>query len=165
MSAGRPGFVPATVLAAGTACLFHPPPAQAQEWGIYLTCKGNVEAKGRRLPAHMDLAMRRNNQTALVQRSNVAPVGERFRFDISPAHYSMVFTAPHRDSVMYYDWIRGKLFVWDPDLKKLRTIRATVNRQSAAMEGEMVDGDDRVLGRFRMSCEHADNDSVAEPKF
>jgi hypothetical protein len=140
-------------------------PAAAQEWGLYLLCSGQVEANGRKTEAHLDLAMRRNNQQALVQRSNVAPVGERFKFDISPTYYSMVFKAPARGSVLYYDWIRGQLFVWDPDLKKLRTIRVSVNRQTAALEGEMLDGEQHQIGHFKMKCEAKNNDNVEEPKF
>ena len=140
-------------------------PAGAQEWGIYLLCNGTMEAKGKALPAHLDLAMRRNNQTALVQRSNVVPVGERFKFQISPTYYSMVFRMPQRGSVVYYDWIRGQLFVWDPDLLKLHTTRVSVNRQTAMLDGEMFDGNQATLGKFKMKCEAKNNDTVEEPKF
>jgi len=140
-------------------------PAAAQEWGVYLLCSGEVESKGKKMEAHLDLAMRRNNQQALIQRSNVAPVGERFKFDISPTYYSMVFNAPARGSVLYYDWIRGQLFVWNPDLEKLRTIRVSVNRQTAILEGEMLDGNRAQMGKFRMKCDAKNNDTVEEPKF
>lgn len=159
MRAPRPWH--AAALLAAFACA----PAAAQEWGIYLLCSGHVEANGKKTEAYLDLAMRRNNQQALVQRSNVAPVGERFKFDISPTYYSMVFKAPARGSLLYYDWIRGQLFVWDPDLKKLRTIRVSVNRQTAMLEGEMLDGDQVKIGFFKMKCEAKNNDTVEEPKF
>lgn len=139
--------------------------APAQEWGIYLFCRGKVDAGGKSMDAHLDLAMRRNSQQALVQRSNVAPVGERFKFETSPVYYSMVFHAPQRGSVLYQDWIRGRLFVWNPDLHKLRTIRVSINRQSADLEGEMLDGRREQMARIRMKCQAKDNETVEDPKF
>lgn len=158
----RSGWLAACGLALG---LGHALPAAAQEFGIYLLCSGTVEAKGKSMAAHLDLAMRRNNQTALVQRSDVLPVGERFKFETSPAYYSMVFRAPARGSVVYYDWIRGSLFVWDPDLQKLQTTRLSVNRQTAVLEGEMLDGSQQVLGRLKMRCQPKSNEDMPEPKF
>ena len=139
--------------------------ASAQEFGVYLACSGTVEANGRVMQAHLDLALRRNNSTALIQRSDVLPVGERLKFETSPVFYSMVFNAPARSSVVYYDWIRGALFVWEPDLLKLRTTRISVNRQTAALQGEMIDGSGAQLGRMKMRCDPKDNESVPEPKF
>lgn len=153
----------ATATAAGA--VIQSPHAAAQEWGIYLFCKGKVESSGKSMDAHLDLAMRRNSQQALVQRSNVAPVGERFRFETSPAYYSMVFHAPQRGSVLYHDWIRGRLFIWNPDLHKLRTIRVAINRQSADLEGELLDGRRDLMARLRMKCQAKDNETVEEPKF
>lgn len=140
-------------------------PAEAQEFGLYLLCSGTVEAKGKTMPAHLDLAMRRNNSTALIQRSDVLPVGERMKFDTSPAFYSMVFNAPTRGSVVYYDWIRGALFVWNPDLQNMHSARLSVDRQSAALQGEMRDGQGVILGRLKMTCQPKDNDTVETPKF
>ncbi len=153
---------PAALLA---AALLSAAPVHAQEFGLYLACKGTVEAKGRALAAHLDLALRRNNQTALVQRSDVLPVGERFRFETSPTHYSMVLRAPARGSVVYYDWLRGALIVWDPDLQRMHAARISVDRQTAGLDGEIVDGQGQSLGRLRMSCQPSDNQSVPEPRF
>lgn len=153
---------PAALLA---AALLSAAPVHAQEFGLYLACKGTVEAKGRALAAHLDLALRRNNQTALVQRSDVLPVGDRFRFETSPTHYSMVLRAPARGSVVYYDWLRGAVIVWDPDLGRMHAARLSVDRQSAVLEGEIADAQGRLLARLLMSCQPSDNQTAPEPRF
>jgi hypothetical protein len=117
------------------------------------------------MPAHLDLALRRNSQLALIQRSDVLPVGERMKLEITPAFYSMVYTAPLRSSTVWYDWIRGTMFVWDPDLLKLQLVRLSVDRQTAALEGEMRDGTGAQLAQFAMHCDPKDNNTVPEPKF
>ncbi len=117
------------------------------------------------MEAHLDLALRRNSSLAQVQRSNVLPVGERMRLEISPSHYSMIFQTPSRGSGVYYDWIRGAIFVWTPDLLKLHTARLAVDRQTAALEGELLDGAGAMLGRLRLRCEPKNNDNVETPKF
>jgi len=140
-------------------------PATAQEFGVYLKCKGKVASAGKTMDSHVDLALRRNSQLALIQSSDILPAAEKMRLDITPQFYTMMFKAPVRGSVVYYDWLRGALFVWNPDLKKLRTVRMSVNRQSAALEGEMMDDAGAVLGRLNMQCEPSNNDTVPEPKF
>lgn len=140
-------------------------PAAAQEYGLYLICSGKVATGGRSTDAHLDLALRRNSQLALVQRSNVLPVGERMKLDITPAYYTMVFLAPLRGSTVWYDWIRGAVFVWAPDLQRLHTTRLSVDRQTAKLEGEMVDAGGKSLGRLDMVCEPKTNETIAEPKF
>jgi hypothetical protein len=141
------------------------PPAAAQEFGLYLLCKGKVVHQGRSTDAHLDLALRRNSQLALIQRSNVLPVGERLKLETSPAHYSMVFRAPLRGSAVWVDWVRGAVFVWAPELQKLHTTRLSVDRQSAKLEGEMVDAGGQDLGRLDMVCDPKTNETIAEPKF
>ena len=140
-------------------------PGMAQEFGLYLNCKGQVEANGRSKDAHLDLALRRNSSLALVQSSDVLPTGDRMKLEITPAFYSMVFRAPARNSVVYYDWTRGSLFVWSPVLREIQTARLSVDRQSALLEGDMRDRFDHSIGRLKMRCEPKSNDSVAEPKF
>lgn len=140
-------------------------PVAAQEFGVYLSCSGQVEAGGKSKAAHLDLALRRNSSLALVQSSDVLPVGDKMKLEITPAFYSMVFRAPAQNSVVYYDWIRGSLFVWSPVLRELHTARISVNRQTAALEGDMRNASDRSIGRLKMRCEAKDNSSVPEPKF
>jgi hypothetical protein len=140
-------------------------PGAAQEFGVYLSCSGQVQAGGRSMNAHLELALRRNSSLALIQSSDVLPVGDKMKLDITPAFYSMVFHAPTRNSTVYYDWIRGTLVVWNPAFRELQTVRISVDRQSAALEGDMRDINDRSLGRLKMRCKPSDNDSAPEPKF
>ncbi len=140
-------------------------PGRAQEFGVYLNCSGQVQAGGRSKNAHLDLALRRNSSLALIQSSDVLPVGDKMRLEITPAFYSMVFHAPARNSAVYYDWIRGTLFVWSPPLRELQTVRISVDRQSAALEGDMRDVNDHSIGRLKMRCTPSNNDSAPEPKF
>ena len=140
-------------------------PGAAQEYGVYLNCSGQVLVNGRSKSAHLELALRRNSSLALIQRSDVLPVGDKMKLDITPAFYSMVFRAPVPTSASYYDWTRGTLIVWSPVLRELQTVRISVDRQSAALEGDMRDINDRSLGRLKMRCKPSDNDSAPEPKF
>lgn len=161
--ASWPFLLTAAVLAAGAGA------AQAQEFGLVLRCTGRIEAgsasKARSREAHIDLALRRNNGTALVQRSDILPVGERLNFETSPAFYSMVFKAPNQGSTIYQHWWTGAIFIWSPDLLKLHTVRLSIDRQTAALEGELRDGADRQLGRFRMACTPQSLEDAPEPKF
>ena len=142
-----------------------PVAADAQEFGVYLACAGEIRAQGKAMPAHLDLALRRNSQLALIESSDVMPVGEKMKMEITPSFYSMVYIAPLRSSHVWYDWIRGTMFVWDPDLLKLQQIRLSVNRQTAALEGEMRDGAGTQLAQLAMHCEPKDNSTVPQPKF
>lgn len=139
-------------------------PVAAQEFGVYLRCSGHVEAKGKSHAGHLDLALRRNSQLAMVQRSDALPMGVRMRLEITPQFYTMVLDAAVRDTLVYYDWLRGQLVAWNPDLGKLHAVRIAVDRQSAALEGDMRDGEGALLGRLRMQCEPSDNDAE-DPKF
>jgi hypothetical protein len=158
------GLAVATGIAALTG-LMACAPVNAQEFGVYLACSGKVFAGNRAMPAHLDLALRRNSQLALIQRSDVLPAGDRMKLQISPAFYTMVYAAPLRNSTVWYDWIRGAVFVWNPDLLKLQSVRLSVDRQTAALEGEMRDGAGVQLARLAMRCDPKNNDTVPEPKF
>lgn len=140
-------------------------PAPAQQYGVYLRCHGKVHAGGKSRPAHLDLALRRNSELALIQSSDILPTGYRMKLGITPQFYTMNFEAPVRGSVVYYDWLRGALFVWNPDLRRLHAIRISVDRQSAALEGDMRDGAGVSVGRLAMACDPSDNETVEEPKF
>ncbi|MFT3822220.1 MAG: hypothetical protein QM750_32155 [Rubrivivax sp.] len=152
-------------LACGLAAALACGAAQAQIFHLYLKCQGEVQIQGKSKAAHLDLALRDNNMTALIQRSNVLPVGERLRYEASPALYSMVAKAPMQGTVVYHDWIRGELFVWNPQLTKLQTVRLSIDRQTAELEGEMLDGKGDAMGLLRMRCQPQSNDDVPAPKF
>jgi hypothetical protein len=140
-------------------------PAAAQEFGVYLNCKGQAVSEGKTLASHVSVALRRNSQLAMIQSSNILPAGEKMRLEITPQFYTMMFKAPLRSSLIYHDWLHGALLIWNPDLKKLHTIRISVDRQSAALEGEMLDGTGANIGRLAMRCEPQNNDTAPEPKF
>lgn len=140
-------------------------PAVAQEFGVYLLCKGKVEAGGKSMASHVDLALRRNSQLAMIQSSDILLAGEKMKLEITPQFYTMTFLAPVPSSVAYYDWWRGTMFVWNPNLKKLHTIRISVDRRSAALEGDMRDGHGASIGRLKMRCDPSDNESAEPPKF
>ncbi|HEX4234317.1 MAG TPA: hypothetical protein VH041_08405 [Caldimonas sp.] len=158
----RPATVRLLVFAAGVLALV---PGTAQEFGVYLKCSGQVQAGDRAKNAHLDLALRRNSSLALIQSSDVLPVGDKMKLDITPGFYSMVFHAPARNSAVYYDWIRGTIFVWNPILRELQTVRISVDRQTAALEGDMRDVNDHSIGHLKMRCTPSNNDSAPEPKF
>ena len=162
MAMARPHLLHSLLAAAAVAAAA---PASAQQFSLYLQCSGQVQAKGRQQAAHLDLALRDNNMTALIQRSDVLPVGEKMKYQASPALYSMTIGLYNRSGAMYYDWLRGTMFVWNPDLLRLHTVRLSVDRQTAALQGEMLDGKGAMLGRLKMHCEPKDNDSVPAPKF
>lgn len=154
-----------TLAQAALACAACISSVQAQEFHLYLQCRGDALVQGKSRSAHVDLALRDNNMTALIQRSNVLPVGERLRYDASPALYSMVAKAPAPGGVVFHDWMRSEILVWAPTLKQLHTVRLSIDRQSAELEGELLDGQGDLMGRLRMQCMPRSNDDIAAPKF
>ena len=142
-----------------------PAVASAEYFSLYLKCEGEVRSAVGKTGANLDLALRDNNQSALIQRSNILPVGEKMRYEVSPAAYSMVYRSPDTRSRVYYDWRRGYLFRWDPRLDRLAYIRVSIDRQSGRLEGDILNNEDVSLARFGMTCQKADPDSLPAPKF
>jgi hypothetical protein len=141
------------------------PSASAAEFNLFLSCSGKLTANGKGKAATLDLAMRDNNETALIQRSNVLPVGERLRYKASPMAYSMVYKLPQPGTHYYNDWVHGQWVVWQPNLKRLATIRLSVDRQTAELEGELLDFNDDALGTIAMTCKPMTAEDLPEPKF
>jgi len=139
--------------------------AGAAEFNLFLNCAGKLNANGKGKAATLDLAMRDSNETALIQRSNVLPVGERLQYKASPMVYSMVYKLPQPGTHYYNDWVHGQWVVWQPNLKRLATIRLSVDRQTAELEGELLDFNDDSLGTIAMSCKPMSEDDMPEPKF
>ena len=160
-SGSFPGLVP---LALGGALLAAHPGAAAEYFSLYLRCEGEVTSNAGRNAAHLDVAMRDNNQSAVIQRSNVLPVGEKMKYEVSPATYSMTYRTGQRTQ-LYYDWLRGQLFAWDPSLKRLAYIRLSIDRQTGDLEGDFRNSDDQTLARFGMRCQKVDPASLPAPKF
>ena len=143
-------------------------PLQAAEFNLFLRCQGELRAGDQARPASLDLALRDNNQTALIQRSNVLPVGERLKYQASRASYTMLYKLPLPGTHVYTDWVNGAWVgwvVWQPNLKRLATVRIAVDRQTAELEGELRDFNDESLGSLAMQCEPSNNDDTPEPRF
>ena len=143
----------------------HATNAQAAEFHMYVKCKGTLSASGKSKPAHLDLALRDNNTTALIQRSNVLPKGERLVYTQTPSDYTMVYKLRQPGTHYYHDWLNGTWVVWQPNLKRLATIRLAIDRQEGELEGELLDFDDDLIGTMQMSCDRVDPDELPEPKF
>jgi len=158
--AGRLGL-----LSIGCALLGAPSIASADYFSLYLRCQGQVTSSAGKNAANLDLAMRDNNQSALIQQSNVLPVGEKLKYEVSPATYSMTYRAPAARTQLYYDWYRGQLFAWDPSLKRLAYIRLSIDRQTGNLQGDIRNSDDQSLARIGMTCQKADPASLPAPKF
>jgi hypothetical protein len=154
--------VPGALLA---GLLALPATVSAEYFSLYLKCDGEVSAGKGKTKAHVDLALRDNNETALIQRSNVLPVGEKMKYEVSPATYSMRYYAPGTGSRVYYDWYRGYLFDWNPNLKRLSMIRLSIDRQNGELSGEILNNQDEALARIRMNCESVSPEDLPAPKF
>lgn len=143
----------------------HATTAQAAEFHMYVKCKGTLSASGKSKAAHLDLALRDNNTTALIQRSNVLPKGERLLYTQTPTDYTMVYKLRQPGTHYYHDWLNGTWVVWQPNLKRLATIRLAIDRQEGELEGELLDFNDDLIGTMQMSCDKVDPDELPEPKF
>ena len=148
------------------ACLLSAPGiSSADYFSLYLKCEGAVSSHKGKTKAHLDLALRDNNYSALIQRSNILPVGEKMKYEVSPATYSMSYRAPGVHTRVYYDWYRGYLFSWYPDLKRLALIRLSIDRQTGKLAGDILNNQDDSLARISMDCEPVSPESLPEPKF
>jgi hypothetical protein len=141
-------------------------PAFADQFHLYLKCTGTLSSSAKPTPAQLELAMRDNNLTALIQRSDVLPVGERLKYVATAQSYTMQMRTPvYGTQGVYYNWFSGPIFVWHPDLRNLALTRISIDRQTAELEGEMLNIAGRVLGRLRMNCTPQSMDDVPAPKF
>ena len=155
---------PGLLIVAGSL-LAMPGIASADYFSLYLKCDGEVATAAGKTGANLDVALRDNNQSALIQRSNVLPVGEKMKYEVSPATYSMIYRSPQARTQLYYDWYRGQLFAWDPSLKRLAYIRLSIDRQTGALEGDIRNSDDQSLARIGMKCQKVDQKDLPAPKF
>lgn len=151
-------------MAALTALLCHVS-AHAAEFNLFIRCKGELTASGKSKAAHLDLALRDNNTTALIQRSNVLPKGERLVYTQTPTDYTLVYKLRQPGTHYYHDWVNGSWVVWQPNLKRLATIRLAIDRQEGELEGELLDFDDELIGTLKMDCDAVDPDELPPPKF
>lgn len=143
------------------------PPAAAQEFSRYLGCEGQFSAGGKTLPAHADFALRFANRTALVQRSNVLPVGERLQYTPSPASYSMTYRLPATGTtvVALPGWLRSTVLLLLPDPRRLNEIRLSVDRRTGALEGALLNEEEQRLGDVTMQCRSRSEEDLGAPRF
>lgn len=147
------------------ALLAIPGISSADYFSLYLKCDGVVSSTQGKTKSHVDLALRDNNETALIQRSNVLPVGGKMKYEVSPATYSMTYYSPGARTQLYYDWYQGYLFKWDPNLKRLALIRLSIDRQSGQLDGDILNSQDDSLARISMGCEAVSPKDLPAPKF
>ena len=139
--------------------------ASAAEFSLYLKCTGKVIASGKSTAGYIDLALRDNNTTALVQRSNALPVGERMKYVASPMTYSIAYQVRGTGSVLVHDWMRGSLFVWQPSLKRVSIVRLSIDRQSGELTGDLANTAAESLAQLKMQCEPIKEEDLPAPKF
>ena len=123
-----------------------------------------VRGAAKRGTAHLELALRDNNMTAFVQRSNVLPTGERMKYVATQTHYSAAYS-PAPTSRAYVDWRGSWLFTWFPPFQKMAVTRFSIDRQTGQLEGEIVGPAGEVLGLMDMQCEPKRQGEGPAPRF
>ena len=143
-----------------------PTAASAEYFSLYLKCEGEVTSAAGKTGANLDLALRDNNQSALIQRSNILPVGEKMKYEVSPATYSMTYRSParpHAALLRLVPWTAVRLGS-EPEAARLHP---AVDRSpdTADLEGDFRNSDDQILARFGMRCQKVDPSVLPAPKF
>ena len=141
--------------------------AQAQEFSRYLSCKGQFTADDKTRDAHADFALRFNGRTALIQSSNVLPVGERLQYVSTPANYSMTYRLRPQGTkaLVVPGWFQNTILIAYPNLKRLNQIRLSIDRQSGVLEGKMLNEEEELLTAFTMQCTSMSEAEIGAPKF
>jgi hypothetical protein len=122
-----------------------------------------VRAATKRGNAQLELALRDNNMTAFVQRSNVLPTGERMRYVATQTHYTAVY-APASGAIT----VEGRnqwLLSFHPPFQKMMGARFAIDRQSGALEGDLVGPGGEVIGLLEMQCEPKKDGQGPAPRF
>ena len=123
-----------------------------------------VRGAAKRGTAHLELALRDNNMTAFVQRSNVLPTGERMKYVATQTHYSAAYS-PAQTGQASVDWRGSWLFTWFPPFQKMAVTRFSIDRQTGQLEGEIVGPGGEVLGLMDMQCEPKRQGEGPAPRF
>lgn len=124
----------------------------------------SVRSAAKRGNAHLELALRDNNMTMLVQRSNVLPTGQRLKYQATQTHYTATFL-PQMAGAGFREWGEGGLFGWYPPFQKMTAARFAIDRQSGVLEGEIVGPAGEVLGLIDMQCEPRRDEDAPAPRF
>ncbi|MGB7304576.1 MAG: hypothetical protein WBD13_09885 [Burkholderiaceae bacterium] len=147
------------------AILVVPVGAKAQYYGLYLACQGAIIADGKSKPADLTLAMRDNNETALIQSSNVLPVGETVKYKTSLQAYTVNYRMPGHRTRYWYNWYHGWIIGFYPNLKSLAWVRLSINRNSGKLSAKLQNVKGNSLGTLSMTCEGKQFDELPKPKF
>ena len=124
----------------------------------------SVRSAAKRGNANLDLALRDNNMSMLVQRSNVLPTGQRLKYQASQTHYTATFL-PQSAGAGFREWGEGWLFGWYPPFQKMTAARLAIDRRSGVLEGEIVGPAGEVLGLIDMQCEAKRSEDAPAPRF
>ncbi len=122
-----------------------------------------VRSAAKRGNAQLELALRDNNMTAFVQRSNVLPTGERMKYVATQTHYTAVY-APASGAVS----VEGRnnwLLSFHQPFQKLMGARFAIDRQTGVLEGDLVGPAGEVLGLLEMQCEPKKDGQGPAPRF
>lgn len=122
-----------------------------------------VRSAAKRGNANLELALRDNNMTAFVQRSNVLPTGERMKYVATQSHYTAVFTPPAGTVAVIgrNSW----LLSFHPPFQKMMAARFAIDRQTGVLEGDLVGPGGEVLGLLDMQCEPKKEGQGPAPRF
>jgi len=123
-----------------------------------------VRSAAKRGDAQLELALRDNNMSMLVQRSNVLPTGQRLQYQATQTHYTATFL-PQMAGAGFRKWGEGGLFGWYPPFQKMTAARFAIDRQSGVLEGEIVGPAGEVLGLIDMQCDPKRNEDAPAPRF
>ncbi len=124
----------------------------------------SVRSAAKRGDAHLELALRDNNMSMLVQRSNVLPMGQRLKYEATPTHYTATFL-PQMAGAGFRKWGEGWLFGWYPPFQKMTAARLAIDRSSGVLEGEIIGPGGEVLGLIDMQCDPRRHEDAPAPRF
>lgn len=124
-----------------------------------------VRSARKRGDAQLELALRDNNMSMLVQRSNVLPTGQKLGYQATNTHYTATFL-PVQAGVAFQTWGREEgLFGFYPPFQKMQATRFSIDRQSGVLEGDIVGPNGELLGLIDMQCEPRRPEDAPKPRF
>lgn len=124
----------------------------------------SVRSAAKRGNAHLELALRDNNMSMLVQRSNVLPTGQRLSYQATQTHYTATFV-PQMAGAGFRAWGESWMFGWYPPFQKMTAARFAIDRASGVLEGEIVGPAGEVLGLIDMQCDPRRHEDAPAPRF
>lgn len=123
-----------------------------------------VRSAAKRGDAQLELALRDNNMSMLVQRSNVLPTGQKFSYQATATHYTASYL-PHQTGTASRDLSNQWMLNWYPPFQKMQAARFSIDRQTGVLEGDIVGPDGALLGLIDMQCEPRRPEDAPRPRF